>query len=64
MFVVYLICNFFVLVGGKFVCFMYDEVIMLFYEFGYGLYYMFMCVDEFGVLGINGVEWDVVELLL
>lgn len=38
------------------------EVIILFYEFGYGLQYLLIIVNYSGVVGINNVEWDVVEL--
>ena len=34
----------------------------LFHEFGHGLHHMLTRVDELGVSGINGVEWDAVEL--
>ena len=60
--VVYLTCNFSAPVGGKPACFTHDEVITLFHEFGHGLHHMLTRVDELGVSGINGVEWDAVEL--
>ena len=34
----------------------------LFHEFGHGLHHMLTQVDEIGVSGISGVEWDAVEL--
>jgi oligopeptidase A len=37
-------------------------VITLFHEFGHGLHHMLTRVDELGVSGISGVEWDAVEL--
>ena len=40
----------------------HDEVITLFHEFGHGLHHMLTKVDYPGVAGINGVEWDAVEL--
>lgn len=40
----------------------HDEVITLFHEFGHGLHHMLTRVDEIGVSGISGVEWDAVEL--
>lgn len=49
-------------VSGKPTCFTHDEVITLFHEFGHGLHHMLTRVDELGVSGINGVEWDAVEL--
>lgn len=40
----------------------HDDVITLFHEFGHGLHHMLTQVDEPPVGGINGVEWDAVEL--
>jgi len=40
----------------------HDEVITLFHEFGHGLHHMLTQVDYRAVAGINGVEWDAVEL--
>ncbi|WP_054286557.1 M3 family metallopeptidase [Gulbenkiania mobilis] len=60
--VAYLTCNFTRPVGGKPALFTHDEVITLFHEFGHGLHHMLTRVDELGVSGINGVEWDAVEL--
>lgn len=40
----------------------HDDVITLFHEFGHGLHHMLTEVDELSVSGINGVEWDAVEL--
>ncbi len=42
--------------------FTHDEVITLFHEFGHGLHQLLTEVDELNVSGINGVEWDAVEL--
>jgi oligopeptidase A len=60
--VAYLTCNFSAPIGGKPACFTHDEVITLFHEFGHGLHHMLTRVEELGVSGINGVEWDAVEL--
>ncbi|PXX49586.1 MULTISPECIES: M3 family metallopeptidase [Aquitalea] len=60
--VAYLTCNFTRPVGDKPALFTHDEVITLFHEFGHGLHHMLTQVDELGVSGINGVEWDAVEL--
>ena len=60
--VAYLTCNFSAPVGGKSACFTHDEVITLFHEFGHGLHHMLTRVNELGISGINGVEWDAVEL--
>ncbi|NMQ05387.1 M3 family peptidase [Candidatus Accumulibacter phosphatis] len=42
--------------------FTHDEVITLFHETGHGLHHLLTRVDEIGVAGIHGVEWDAVEL--
>jgi oligopeptidase A len=60
--VTYLNCNFPRPVGGKPALFTHDDAITLFHEFGHGLHHMLTRVDELGVAGINGVEWDAVEL--
>ena len=60
--VAYLNCNFSPPVGGKPALFTHDEVITLFHEFGHGLHHLLTRVDHLGVSGINGVEWDAVEL--
>ena len=60
--VAYLTCNFTRPVGNKPALFTHDEVITLFHEFGHGLHHLLTRVDELGVSGINGVEWDAVEL--
>lgn len=60
--VAYLTCNFSGPVGNKPALFTHDDVITLFHEFGHGLHHMLTQVDEIGVSGISGVEWDAVEL--
>jgi oligopeptidase A len=40
----------------------HNEVTTLFHEFGHGLHHLLTQVDHLGVSGINGVEWDAVEL--
>lgn len=40
----------------------HDEVQTLFHEFGHGLHHLLTRVDYPGIAGINGVEWDAVEL--
>jgi len=64
--VAYLTCNFTepAVVDGKPrpALFTHDEVNTLFHEFGHGLHHMLTQVDELGVSGISGVEWDAVEL--
>jgi oligopeptidase A len=60
--VAYLTCNFSRPVGGKPALFTHDEVLTLFHEAGHGLHHLLTRVDDLGVSGINGVEWDAVEL--
>jgi oligopeptidase A len=65
--VAYLNCNFAAPLGeadGKkrAALFTHDEVNTLFHEFGHGLHHLLTRVEELGVSGINGVEWDAVEL--
>ena len=60
--VAYLNCNFSSPVGGKPALFTHDEVITLFHEFGHGLHHLLTEMEDMGVSGINGVEWDAVEL--
>ncbi|WP_373741743.1 M3 family metallopeptidase [Neisseria sp.] len=60
--VAYLVCNFTPPVGGKESRLTHDEITTLFHETGHGLHHLLTRVDELGVSGINGVEWDAVEL--
>lgn len=60
--VAYLVCNFTPPVNGKPARLSHDEIITLFHEMGHGLHHLLTRVDELGVSGINGVEWDAVEL--
>ena len=60
--VAYLNCNFSPPLSGKPALFTHDEVITLFHEFGHGLHHLLTQVEVLGVSGINGVEWDAVEL--
>jgi oligopeptidase A len=60
--VAFLSCNFAAPLGGKPALFTHREVITLFHEFGHGLHQLLTEVDELAVSGINGVEWDAVEL--
>jgi oligopeptidase A len=60
--VAYLNCNFSSPVGDKPALFTHDEVNTLFHETGHGLHHLLTKIEELGVSGINGVEWDAVEL--
>ena len=60
--VAYLNCNFSAPLGAKPALFTHDEVITLFHEFGHGLHHLLTQVEVIGVSGINGVEWDAVEM--
>jgi oligopeptidase A len=60
--VAYLTCNFTPPTGTNPALLTHDEVTTLFHEFGHGLHHMLTQVDHLGVSGINGVEWDAVEL--
>lgn len=60
--VAYLTCNFTPPVGDTPALLTHDDVTTLFHEFGHGLQHLLTKVDYLGVSGINGVEWDAVEL--
>ncbi|HQZ44524.1 MAG TPA: M3 family metallopeptidase [Usitatibacteraceae bacterium] len=60
--VAFLTCNFSAPMGDQAAFFTHNEVITLFHEFGHGLHQLLTRVDELGVSGISGVEWDAVEL--
>ncbi len=60
--VAYLTCNFTPPTSDTPALLTHDDVITLFHEFGHGLQHMLTQVDHLGVSGINGVEWDAVEL--
>ncbi len=60
--VAHLVCNFAEGVDGKPALLTHDNVITLFHECGHGLQHMLTQVNEISVSGINGVEWDAVEL--
>jgi oligopeptidase A len=64
--IAYLVCNFAapVKVDGilRQPTITHDDVITLFHESGHGLHHLLTQVSALGVSGINGVEWDAVEL--
>ena len=60
--VAYMTCNLSPPTGAKPATFTHREVITLFHEFGHGLHQLLTQVDVPFVSGIQGVEWDAVEL--
>uniref|UniRef100_K3WHH8 oligopeptidase A n=1 Tax=Globisporangium ultimum (strain ATCC 200006 / CBS 805.95 / DAOM BR144) TaxID=431595 RepID=K3WHH8_GLOUD len=60
--VAYLICNQSPPVGETPSLMTFREVETLFHEFGHGLQHMLTKVEYGAVAGINGIEWDAVEL--
>ena len=60
--VAHLVCNFAPPLQGRPALLSHDDVTTLFHEFGHGLQHMLTQVDDLGVSGISGVEWDAVEL--
>jgi len=59
---VYLVCNFGKGAAGQPATFSHGDVTTLFHEMGHGLHQLLTRIGELGVAGINGVEWDAVEL--
>ncbi|WP_133130690.1 M3 family metallopeptidase [Legionella yabuuchiae] len=57
-----LTCNFAKAVAGKPAALSHDEVLTLFHEMGHCLHHVLTQVDYISASGINGVEWDAVEL--
>lgn len=60
--VAFLVCNFTPPTEEQPSLLTHNEVTTLFHEFGHGLHHMLTEIDVMGVSGINGVEWDAVEL--
>ena len=60
--VAHMVCNFADGIDGKPALLTHDDVITLFHESGHALHHMLTQVNERDVSGINGVEWDAVEL--
>ncbi|MDT0619253.1 M3 family metallopeptidase [Salinisphaera sp. P385] len=60
--VAFLTCNFTPPVDGADARLTHDEVLTLFHEFGHGLHHLLTRIDYAEISGINGVEWDAVEL--
>lgn len=57
----YLVGNFAPPVAGE-AWLSHQEILTLFHEMGHGLHHLLTRIEELGVAGINGVEWDAVEL--
>jgi len=55
-------CNFAKPVANKPPTLSHDELLTLFHEFGHCLHHVLTQVDYLSASGINGVEWDAVEL--
>jgi oligopeptidase A len=60
--VAHLVCNFAAPVDGRPALLRHGDVTTLFHEFGHGLHHLLTQVEDIGVSGIAGVEWDAVEL--
>ena len=57
-----LTCNFAKPAAGHTAAFSHDEVTTLFHEMGHCLHHVLSTVNELAASGVNGVEWDAVEL--
>ncbi len=60
--VCFMVGNFTPALGGKPSLLTHNEVLTLFHEFGHGLHHLLTQVSVGDVAGVNGVEWDAVEL--
>ena len=60
--VAYLICNGTPPSYDKPSLLTFREVETLFHEFGHGLQHMLTTIDHYDAAGLNGIEWDAVEL--
>jgi oligopeptidase A len=60
--VAHLVCNFATGLDGQPSLLTHDDVQTLFHEWGHGLHHLLTQVEVGGVSGIDGVEWDAVEL--
>jgi oligopeptidase A len=55
-------CSFAPPMGDRPALLTHDDVITLFHEFGHGLHLMLTRIEDLGVSGLQGVEWDAIEL--
>ena len=60
--VAFLTCNFAPPTEGKPALLTHDDVLTLFHEFGHGLHHLLTEITLPSIGGIDGVEWDAVEL--
>lgn len=60
--IAFLTCNFAMPSGERPSLLTHDDVQTLFHEFGHGLHHMLTRIDLPSIGGIDGVEWDAVEL--
>ena len=58
----YTICNFAAPIEGKPTLLTFDDVQTVFHEMGHALHHLLSKVNHYAISGINGVEWDAVEL--
>ncbi len=57
----FIVCNFPASTNENPSLLRHDDVVTLFHEMGHALHHMLSTVNENGVSGVNGVEWDAVE---
>ncbi|MBF2735782.1 MAG: M3 family metallopeptidase [Betaproteobacteria bacterium AqS2] len=55
-------CNFTAPAADRPACLGWQEVVTLFHEAGHAVHHLLTQVDDFCASGMNGVEWDAVEL--
>ena len=60
--VAHVVCNFTPPAPGAAALLNWEEAQTLFHEFGHALHHVLTEVDEYSASGMNGVEWDAVEL--
>ena len=60
--VAHVVCNFTPPAEGKTALLNWDEAQTLFHEFGHALHHLLTEVEDYSASGMNGVEWDAVEL--
>ena len=60
--VAYITCNFAKPLDNEISTLTHNDVVTLFHEFGHALHHILTKVDDLSISGINGVEWDAVEL--